>query len=108
MKDTTNVFSFCSLPPVLESSCGCDLIHIFSAKSAFNVGKVEALGSPQEMHVTGLPGDSFTGKFEDRIFDCPIGEIFNTLCTDSKSGSILGMLKQCQACDISKDNSFIA
>lgn len=87
---------------VLESSCGCDLIHIFSVKSAFNIGKVEALGSPQEMHVTGLPG------FEDRIFDCPIGEIFDTLCTDSKSGSILGMLKQCQACDISKDNSFIA
>lgn len=30
----------------------------------------------------------FTGKVDDRTFDCPTGEV-NTLCINTKSGSIL-------------------
>lgn len=98
--------AFAPGPPVLESSC---FYPHFLYKN---------LHLTPESRTPGFTlGSAFhkltwcfclTGKLEDRTFDSLIGEVFNTLCTNTKSSSILDRLKRCQHVTISKDSSFIA
>lgn len=88
MKDSTNVFSICLLPPVL-GFWGSAAVYI-SHTSYIWCRKAEALVYPRKCMSQAYPPVCFcvTGKVEDRTFDCPTGEV-NTLCINTKSGSIL-------------------